>query len=212
MIGFLKDLFGIERSIRDLDPDDLKREEKRLEIRENELIGRIEKIEEKKQDLFRKGAKTSSRARRRIYARRYKDFTRRAQMLDREVSRVTKEIMTLERIRMILPREEGTVGGILDRMDESTVTELQQMLEDDKITEEMYLNKLDNLLGITEDDIYQPEPTDEEEMDIIKTWEAMDEGELEMEDVMPEAAESESEEDIMEEDPEEILEEFDDEE
>lgn len=210
MIKFLKDLFGVERSLKDLDPEDLKREEKRLEIRENELIGRIEKIEEKKKDIFRKGAEASSRARRRIYARRYKDFTRRARMLDREVGRVTKEIMTLERIRMILPREEGTVGGILDRMDQSTVTELQSMLEDDKITEEMYLNKLDDILGITEDDVYEPELEDEEELDVIKTWEAMDKGELEMEDVMPEAAEEE--EDLLEEEPDDLLEELEDDE
>ncbi len=209
MINLLKRLFGIKKSIKDIDPEELAREEKRLEIRENQLIERIEKIEEKKKEIFQEGAEASSKARRRIYARRYNDFTKRALMLDREVSRVTKEIMTMERIRMILPREEGTVGGVLDRLDESAVAELQTMLEDNKVSEEMYMNKLDDILGITEDDIYEPETADEEEMDLIKTWEAMDEGELEMEDVMPEL--SEEEEDLEDAEADEILSEFDEE-
>ena len=51
--------------------------------------------------------KNKSPARRRIYARRFGDYSQRIGMIERELTRVVKELMTLTRVRGILERRRN---------------------------------------------------------------------------------------------------------
>ncbi|MEK7466577.1 MAG: hypothetical protein AAB074_04110 [Planctomycetota bacterium] len=182
-------LFKRRRRITDFKPEELRREEKRLEIRENQLVAQQEKLDREKEDIFQQGVKNKSVVRRRMYARRFNDLMSRLRLMDRELSRVSKEVMTLSRIRALVERTKSpkSVTGILNKLTDSNLDELQALLEDDKIGEEFYLQKLDMLLGVANDPAYDATEIGSEGMEVLKTWEAMDEGEMEFDEGLKQA-------------------------
>src|SRR5437773_10161431 len=167
-------------------------EEKRLEIRENQHLAQIEKYDKLREEVFNQGAKNKSPARRRIYARRFGDYSQRIGMIERELTRVVKELMTLTRVRGILERQRQVpVANVLARMKEEDLVKLTALLEDDKISEEVYLQKLDLLLGVVNDPAYESADIGNEGMEVLKTWEQMDEGEMEFGEGLKEATDRE---------------------
>jgi hypothetical protein len=113
-------------------------------------------------------------------------------MIERELTRVVKELMTLTRVRGILERQRQVpVANVLARMKEEDLVKLTALLEDDKISEEVYLTKLDTLLGVVNDPAYESADIGNEGMEVLKTWEQMDEGEMEFGEGLKEATERE---------------------
>ena len=177
-----------KKGLTDLGLEEIRVEEKRLEIRENQHLRQIDKYDKLREDVFHQGAKNKSPARRRIYARRFGDYSQRISMIERELTRVVKELMTLTRVRGILERQRQIpVQNVLQRLKEDDLLKLSTLLEDDKISEEVYLQKLDTLLGVVNDPAYESSDIGNEGMEVLKTWEQMDEGELEFGEGLKEA-------------------------
>jgi|ERR1041384_3002701 hypothetical protein len=167
-------------------------EEKRLEIRENQHLAQIEKYDKLREEVFNQGAKNKSPARRRIYARRFGEFSQRISMIERELTRVVKELMTMNRVRSIVERQRQIpVQNVLQNLNEEDLVKLTTLLEDDKVSEEMYLQKLDTLLGVVNDPAYESQEIGNEGLEVLKTWEQMDEGELEFSEGLKEATQKE---------------------
>ena len=163
-----------KKGLTSLGLEEIRVEEKRLEIRENQHLHQIEKYDKMREDVFNQGAKTKSPARRRIYARRFGEFSQRIGMIEREL--------------------RGRVGEIADvrrRLKEEDMVKLTALLEDDKVSEEMYLQKLDSLLGVVNDPAYESHDIGNEGLEVLKTWEQMDEGELEFGEGLKEATQKE---------------------
>ena len=97
-MSILAKIFKGPKGLGRLSLEDVRVEEKRLEIRENQHLRQIEKYDKQREDVFNQGAKTKSPARRRIYARRFGETSQRISMIERDLSRVVKEIMTLSRM------------------------------------------------------------------------------------------------------------------
>jgi len=181
-----------KKGLTDFGLEEIRVEEKRLEIRENQHLRQIEKYDKLREEVFHQGAKNKSPARRRIYARRFGDYSQRIGMIERELTRVVKELMTLTRVRGILERQRQVpVANVLARMKEEDLVKLTALLEDDKISEEVYLTKLDTLLGVVNDPAYESADIGNEGMEVLKTWEQMDEGEMEFGEGLKEATERE---------------------
>lgn len=191
-MSILGKIFKGRRGLADLSLEEVRLEEKRLEIRENQHLHQIEKYDKLREEVFHQGAKTKSPARRRIYARRFSEYCQRIGMIERELTRVVKELMTLGRVRSILERRHAApVRNILERVSEEDVARLTALLEDDKVSEEVYLQKLDALLGVVNDPAYETSEIGTEGMEVLKTWEQMDEGELEFGEALKEATQRE---------------------
>jgi hypothetical protein len=184
-----------KKGLTDFGLEEIRVEEKRLEIRENQHLRQIEKYDKLREEVFHQGAKNKSPARRRIYARRFGDYSQRIGMIERELSRVVKELMTLTRVRGILERQRQVPAAqnILQRLKEEDLMKLTTLLEDDKITEEVYSQKLDMLLGVVNDPAYESADIGNEGLEVLKTWEQMDEGELEFGEGLKEATGTERE-------------------
>lgn len=164
-----------KKGLTDLGLEEIRVEEKRLEIRENQHLRQIDKYDKLREEVFHQGAKNKSPARRRIYARRFGDYSQRISMIERELTRVVKELMTLTRVRGILERQRQIpVQNVLQRLKEDDLLKLSTLLEDDKISEEVYLQKLDTLLGVVNDPAYESADIGNEGMEVLKTWEQMD--------------------------------------
>jgi hypothetical protein len=184
-----------KKGLTDFGLEEIRVEEKRLEIRENQHLRQIEKYDKLREEVFHQGAKNKSPARRRIYARRFGDYSQRIGMIERELSRVVKELMTLTRVRGILERQRQvpSAQNVLQRMKEEDLMKLTSLLEDDKISEEVYSQKLDMLLGVVNDPAYESSEIGNEGLEVLKTWEQMDEGELEFGEGLKEATGAERE-------------------
>jgi len=191
-MSILGKIFKGRRGLTDLSLEEVRVEEKRLEIRENQHLHQIEKFDKLREDVFHQGAKTKSPARRRIYARRFGEYAQRIGMVERELTRVVKELMTLNRVRSIMERSRQIpTQNVLQNLSEEDVVRLTTLLEDDKIGEEVYLQKLDSLLGVVNDPAYESQDIGNEGLEVLKTWEQMDEGELEFSEGLKEATQSE---------------------
>ena len=181
-----------KKGLSDLGLEEVRVEEKRLEIRENQHLHQIEKYDKLREEVFHQGAKTKTPARRRIYARRFGEYSQRIGMIERELTRVVKELMTLTRLRGILERaRQIPTQNVLQNLSEEDVLKLTTLLEDDKVGEEVYMQKLDSLLGAVNDPALETSDIGNEGLEVLKTWEQMDEGELEFDAGLKEAVQRE---------------------
>ena len=192
-MSILGKIFKVARKgLSDLGLEEVRVEEKRLEIRENQHLHQIEKYDKLREEVFHQGAKTKTPARRRIYARRFGEYSQRIGMIERELTRVVKELMTLTRLRGILERaRQIPTQNVLQNLSEEDVIKLTTLLEDDKVGEEVYMQKLDSLLGAVNDPALETSDIGNEGLEVLKTWEQMDEGELEFDAGLKEAVQRE---------------------
>ena len=158
----------------------MKREEIKLGIRETQTLSKLEKLEKEREDIFSKGMKIKSPPRRRQLARLYEMKSSGVKTLERELSILSKEITTISALKLALERrstgKEG-VSRILERVDEAR---LMTYLEDDKISQEMYLEKLNGVLSTVTDGASQiTEDLGKEGSEVMDVWQKMDEGEIE---------------------------------
>lgn len=191
-MSILEKIFKRRKRLMDLSLEELRVEEKRLEIRENQHINQMDKLEKQREDAFNQGSKTKSPARRRVYARRFNEITQRVSIVERDLSRVVKELMTLNRIRTIVERQRQVPGSrsVLENLSDQDLGKITALLEDDRINEEVYVSKLDLMLGVVNDPAYESADIGNEGMEVLKTWEAMDEGELDFDEGLKEASSS----------------------
>jgi hypothetical protein len=171
--------------------EEVRIEEKRLELRETQAVKKLEQMERTKQDLFRKGAEIKSRALRQIYARKFEELAKRGQMEERELARLGKEIRVVGRIRMVLERQarQPSAVPLIERMDESQLHELMKLIDTADLKDAEFMEKVDVLLGITD---REPEAVTEtlgsEGLEVLKVWEEMDKGEFEFEEGLKQAS------------------------
>jgi hypothetical protein len=187
-MSILSKIFTRKKGLLGLSLDEVRVEEKRLEIRENQHLHQIDKFDKLREEVFHQGAKTRSPARRRIYARRFGEYAQRVGMVERELTHVVKELMTLNRVRSIFERRRQIpVQNLLQSLTEEDMVKLTTFLDDDKISEEVYLQKLDAVLSVVNDPVYESSDIGDEGLSVLKTWEQMDEGELEFDAGLKEA-------------------------
>jgi hypothetical protein len=174
----LFEFLGVKK--KELTLEQVKREEIKLGIRETQTLSKLEKLEKEREEIFSKGMKIKSPPRRRQLARLYEMKSTGVKTMERELSVLSKEITTISALKLALERrvtgKEG-VSRILERVDEAR---LMTYLEDDKITQEMYLEKLNGVLSsVTEGASEITEDLGKEGSEVMDVWQKMDEGEIE---------------------------------
>jgi hypothetical protein len=174
---------------KELSLTEVKREEIKLGIRENQTISKLEKLEKEREEIFSKGSKIKSPSRRRQLARLYEIKSGGVKMLERELNVLSKELTTISALKLALERRQSSkegIGHLLNRVDEA---ELVTLLEDDKITQEMYVEKLNEALStVTEGSRHLTEDLGKEGGEVMAVWQRMDDGEIDsFEDGLKEA-------------------------
>jgi len=185
----LLDLIRRKKKVDTLSLDSIKREELKLTVAENQKLSQLEKLEKEKEDIFSKGLKIKSPTRRRQLARLYEARSRNVGVLERELALLSKEITTTSAIRLAVERKQMKREGVAKLLSRISEADLVKILEDDKITSEAYLEKLNTILStITEDASSIISEIGTEGQEIMRVWEKMDEGEIEsVEDGIKEA-------------------------
>lgn len=176
-----------KKTLEDLTLEDIKKEKRRLDIREGKALKKLEKLESRKEEVFRKGARVSSDLRRRQLARKYRQTEKKLDLVERKLNRISKQLVTLSAMGLALERREHLKEGLMGLVSDISEEEIREMLEDDRISYDMYMERLDDMLeesAVLSDEEFLEE-IGEEGREVIETWEAMDQGEFDsMEDAM----------------------------
>ena len=175
-MGFFEFL-GVKKT--GLTLEQVKREEIKLGIRESQTLSKLEKLEKEREEIFAKGLKIKSPPRRRQLARLYEMKSSGVKMMEHELGVLSKEITTIAALKLALERRNNSKEGvsrILQRVDEA---ELMTYLEDDKVSQEMYLEKLNGVLSTVTEGAHQiTEDLGKEGSEVMDVWQKMDEGEI----------------------------------
>lgn len=165
---------------KELKLEDVKREEIKLGIRENQTLGKLEKLEKEREDIFARGSKIKSPSRRRQLARLYDMKSKGGRMLERELSVISKELTTISAVKLALERRELAKDGIQRLLNRVSEAELMTLMEDEKISTEMYMEKLNSVLSTVDEGTAQAiQDLGREGNEVMQVWEKMDEGEIE---------------------------------
>jgi hypothetical protein len=172
-------IFGAVK--KELTLNEVKRAEIKLQMRENQTISKLERIEKEREELFTKGAKIKSPTRRRQIARQYEQKSHGVKMMEHDLTLISKELTTIKALKLAFERREMArqgIGHILNRVDEA---ELMTLLEDDKISQEMYAEKLNEVMNTVNDANMADSLHDlgKEGSEVMNIWQKMDDGEIE---------------------------------
>ena len=175
----LIDMFKRPRKMADLKLDEVRREEARLSLRETQAIARMEQLERDKEEIFRKGTKIKSGIRRKQLARQFEQKKNEIAISERELNRLGKEAVTIAAIRTAIQRKQDMKKGVLSILNMAEEGELQRLLEDDKISYDLYMERLGEIASTANDpsrDIISE--VGKEGAELIDIWQRMDDGEI----------------------------------
>ena len=177
-MGFL-DWFRRDKKITDFSPRELRREESRLHVREGQAAARVDRLDRERREIFRRGFDVKSPVRRRILARKYEEKKTEIDLVERELRRLSKELMTVTAIRHVTERRGREKDDVLAALEKTEEAELQALFEDDKISEEIYREKLVAVLGLAQEgDAEAEDDLGAEARTALEVWERMDSGEI----------------------------------
>lgn len=161
-----------------VDVAEVKREIHRMEIREAQHVAERRQVLAERDRLWSEGKACTDPVRRRGLARRYLEAGARAHRIEDALTRVGKEMLALTRIRIGLEQARTPGNPLLERFSEADACQLDALMIDDRVTEEMYRARLDQLLGQTDAACVAPtapQPagaSDLREEDILAKWES----------------------------------------
>jgi hypothetical protein len=183
-------IFGKKKTLSELNRQELRREEILLEKQRDRLFKKIETIGTEKQKIFQQGATQKSPELRKSLALQFEMKTQEQLMVARELNLRSKELMTVSRLRMVQEnREKGRALGRLNVTDKD-VARISSWIEDDAVTQEMYSERLDQILELGEQadrDALAGTNLKEAGTEIMNIWNDMDRGTLKQDEAFEEA-------------------------
>lgn len=171
------DWFRRERGLADLSTEEVRAEEMRLGIREKQAVQRMETLDAQRKEIFGEGAKERSTYRRRQLARRFQMAGFELRVANADFGRISKELVTLGAIRHAIERRDRDAEGKLSMLSLLRDTELARLLEDDRISYEVYLDKLNRTVSAAEGaEVNIEAEVGKEGSELLDIWSKMDEG------------------------------------
>lgn len=157
---------------------DLRAEEMLLDNERNRMLSKAEKLSKEKQKVIERGAKEKTPELRRTYAQQYDLLHTEQIMISRHLNIRSKELLTVSRLRMLRENAQRSkfASGRIGTIRERDLATIERLIESDKITTEMYQERLDEILQISQagaEDTAAVSPAGQE---IMRIWEDMDAG------------------------------------
>lgn len=189
-MALIDKIFGKKKSLSELNRQELRREEILLEKQRDRLFKKIETIGVDKQKIFQQGATQKSPDLRKSLALQFEMKTQEQLMVARELNLRSKELMTISRLRMVQEnRQKGKALGRLN-VTEKDVARISQWIEDDAVSQEMYSERLDQILELGEQadrDALAGTQLKDAGTEIMSIWNDMDRGVMKQEEAYEEA-------------------------
>ena len=189
-MALIDKIFGKKKTLSELNRQELRREEILLEKQRDRLFKKIEQIGTDKQKIFQQGATQKSPELRKSLSLQFEMKTQEQLMAARELNLRSKELMTVSRLRMVQEnREKGRALGRLNVTDKD-VARISSWIEDDAVSQEMYSERLDQILELGEQadrDALAGTSLKEAGTEIMNIWNDMDRGVMKQDEAYEEA-------------------------
>jgi len=183
-------IFGKQKTLSELNRQELRKEEILLGKQRDRLFKKIEQIGVDKQKIFQQGASQKAPELRKALAMQFEMKTQEQLMSARELNLRTKELMTVSRLRMVQENRQNTKAlGRLNITDKD-VARLSGMIEDDSVSQDMYVERLDAILDLgaqSDKDAMANAGLTQAGQELMNIWNDMDRGAIKGEDAFQEA-------------------------
>jgi hypothetical protein len=144
-------------------PEELRREERRLQIREEQAAARLGQALADSDRAFEQGASARSLSLRRILARRFAALSAERDALEQELLRLGKDLVT---VRALLASADA---GRKAKVPQDSLADLQVAYEDDRVGEAAYRESLFKALG-------RALPEHDPVREVFEAWRGLDAG------------------------------------
>src|SRR5205809_3463217 len=135
-MALIDKIFGKQKSLSELNKQELRREEILLSRQRDRLFKKIETVSNDKQRIFKQGATQKSPELRKALAQDFELKTQEQLMAARELNLRSKELLTVSRLRMV--KENNEKGRALGRLNltDKDVARISGWIEDDSVTQD----------------------------------------------------------------------------
>ena len=139
-----------KKSLSQMSRTELRRQELLLEKDRTQLLKRISKLANQKQEVFQRGAGEKVPEVRRMLAQEFEIKTSEQLMVARQLNIRSKEMMTVTRLRMLRENADraAATGGKLGLISEKDILRLGRLIESDSVKTEIYQERLDEVLSL----------------------------------------------------------------
>lgn len=189
-MALLDKLFGRSKTLTDLSVAELRKEEILISRQRTKILAQIEKAASEKRKLFESGAKEKSPELRRALAMEFDLKTREQLLASRELTIRSKEMLTVQRLRMI--REQQSRSSTFGRLKitDKDIGKLVGLIEDDAVTQEMYVERLDEILEIGERsdrELSASSQMGQAGQELLDIWSKLDRGDVDQQQAFEQA-------------------------
>jgi len=189
-MALINKLFGKTKTLSQLTPQELRKEEILLTKQRDKLFKQIEQISSDKQRIFEQGAKQKSPELRKALAQDFELKTQQQLMNARELNLRSKELLTVSRLRMV--KENAGKGRALGRLNltDKDVAKISGWIEDDAVTQDVYQDRLSALLDLgtqADKDALEGAGLSQGGQELMNIWNEMDRGGIKQDDAFAEA-------------------------
>jgi len=191
-MALIDKLFGKkEKTLSELSAAELRREEIVLTKDRDKLFKKIETVAADKQRIFQQGASQKSPELRKALAMQFELKTQEQMLAGRQLNLRSKELLTVSRVRMMkenAPKMSGAMGRL--NLTEKDVARITTWIEDDGVTQDMYNERLDEILGLgaqSDKDAMANAGLSSTGQEVMNLWNDMDRGAIKHEEAFEEA-------------------------
>lgn len=191
-MALLDKIFGKkEKTLSELSTAELRREEIMITRDRDKLFKKIEGIAKEKQTIFQQGAQQKSPELRKALAMQFELKTQEQLQVGRQLNVRSKELLTISRVRILkenAPKVRGAMGRL--NLTEKDVAKISAMIEDDAVTEDVYMERLNEMLDLgaqADKDALQRAGLTSAGNELMSIWNDMDKGQIEEKDAFQEA-------------------------
>jgi hypothetical protein len=191
-MALIDKIFGKKpKTLSELSPQELRREEILLTKERDKLFKKIEQVANEKQKIFQQGAAQKSPELRKALAMQFELKTQEQMLAGRQLNVRSKELLTVSRMRLVkenLPKMTGAMGRL--NLTEKDVSRITSWIEDDSVSQEMYMERLDEILNLgaqSDKDAMAAGALGGTGQELMNIWSQMDQGSLEQDKAFDEA-------------------------
>lgn len=189
-MALIDKLFGNNKTLSELNRQELRREEILIGKHRDKLFKKIEQIATDKQKIFQQGAQQKSPELRKALALQFEMKAQEQLMAARELNLRSKELMTVGRLRLIKENQEsGRAAGRLNLTDKD-VARISQWIESDTVSQDMYRERLDTILDLgtqADKDVISGSGLSQAGQELLNLWDEMDRGNVKQEEAFEQA-------------------------
>ena len=190
-MALIDKIFGRKKTLSELDRQELRKEEILLTKQRDRLFKKIEQLSGDKQKIFQQGATQKSPELRKALAMQFELKTQEQLLVGRQLNVRSKELLTISRVKMIkenLPKASGAMGRL--NLSEKDVARITGWIEDESVSQDMYNERLDELLGLgaaSDKEALERAGLSSTGQELMNIWNDMDRGTLKQDEAFQEA-------------------------